>query len=216
MSFMTGHIVAANGTSSLFSVCFENGRTGDHGSNTLVFVADPKFASPPGSLPLEQRQVPTTLPPSLLIAVQQRQVPTTLPPSLITVPAADQAAARAPPLLKETIPKEALAGTIPTIAVPAAAQAAARAPPSLEETIPEELLAGTIPTVAPDPELAGIMPPLIPMVPQDDDAASSVASMLPVLGTANWENLNADDDNKEDQHENDVVEEVGKDVHIHP
>ncbi len=77
-SFMTGCIVAAKGP-SLFSVRFENGRTGDHGSNTLVFVADPQFASPQGSLPLQQRQVPTTLPPTS-IAVLQRQVPTTLPP----------------------------------------------------------------------------------------------------------------------------------------
>ena len=117
---MTGRIVAAKGP-SLFSVRFENGRTGDHGSNTLVFVADPQFASPPGSLPLQQRQVPTTLPPSL-ITVQQRQVPTTLPPSLIAVPTYAQAAARAPPSLEESIAKEALAGTV---SVPAAVPAAA-------------------------------------------------------------------------------------------
>jgi hypothetical protein len=126
--------VAAKGP-SLFSVCFENGRAGDHGSNTLVFVADPKFPSPPGSLPL-----------------QQRQVPTTLPPSLITVPAAAQAAARAPPPLKETIPEEVLAGTVPTVA-------------------PDPELAGMPPLI-----------PLVPLIPQDDDATSSVASMLPVLG----------------------------------
>jgi hypothetical protein len=132
-SFMTGRIVAAKGP-SLFSVRFENGRAGDHGSNTLVFVADPQFASPPGSLPLQQRQVPTALPPSL-ITVQQPQVTTTLPPSLIAVPTHAQAAARAPPSLEETITKEALAGTMPTVAVPAAAQAAARAPQLLEETI---------------------------------------------------------------------------------
>jgi hypothetical protein len=104
---------------------------------------------------------------------------------LIAVPAAAQAAARAPLLLEETIPKEALdAGTIPTFAVPAAAQAAARAPPPLKETIPEEVLARTIPTVlGSDPVIAG-MPPLIPMVPHDDDAASGGVSMLPVLGAA--------------------------------
>jgi hypothetical protein len=89
----------------------------------------------------------------------------------------------------------------------------ARDPPPLQETIPEEVLTGTIPTTAPDPELAG-MPPLIPMVPRDDDAASSVASTLPVLGAANWENFNADEDNKEDKHENDVVEEAGEDACI--
>jgi hypothetical protein len=87
------------------------------------------------------------------------------------------------------------------IAVPAAAQAAARALPPLEETIPKEVLAGTIPTAAPDPEFAGMSP----LILQDDDAASNVQSMLPVL-VANWESLNADDDdnndNEEDEHEN--------------
>jgi hypothetical protein len=91
-SFVTGRVVAAKGP-SLFSVRFENGRTGDHGSNAAVFVPDPQVVSPPGSVPLQQRQVPTTLPPSLIAA---------------------QAAARALPLLEETIPKEVLAGTAPT------------------------------------------------------------------------------------------------------
>jgi hypothetical protein len=54
---------------------------------------------------------------------------------------------------------------------------------------------------------------LIPLIPQDDDAAGGVASVLPFLG-ANWENLNVDNDNEEDEHENDVVKEVGKDAGI--
>jgi hypothetical protein len=94
----------------------------------------------------------------------------------------------------------------PTVAVPAAAQAAARAPPPLEETIADKVIAGTIPTVAPDPELAG-MPLLIPFHVQDDDAAGSVMSNMPALSCNNWEDLNANKENEEDKHENDVVEE---------
>jgi hypothetical protein len=78
-SFMTGRIVAAKGP-SLFLVRFEFRRVGKHGSNALFFVADPQFASAPGSLPLQQCQVPTALPPSL-IAVQQHQVPPPFPPA---------------------------------------------------------------------------------------------------------------------------------------
>jgi hypothetical protein len=125
---------------------------------------------------------------------------------LIAFPTCAQAASRAPLSLEETITKEALAGSIAVpaavlAAVPAAAQAAARAPPPLEETIADEVV-GTIPTAAPGAELAG-MPLLIPF--QDDDAAGSVMSDVPAL--CDWENLNADEDNKEDKHEDDAVEE---------
>jgi hypothetical protein len=91
-AFMPGRIVGAKGP-NMFSVLFENGRTKDMRSNTLVFVGDPQFAPPPASAPLQQHQVPVVLPP--------RSIPATIaapPPQATTAPAPTE------PPLEETVP----------------------------------------------------------------------------------------------------------------
>jgi hypothetical protein len=92
-AFMPGRIVAAKGP-NMFSVLFENGRTEDMKSNTLVFVGDPQFAAPPASTPLQQHQVPIVLPPRSIPA------PTAPPPQATTT----MAPAPTEPPLEDTVP----------------------------------------------------------------------------------------------------------------